>query len=265
MNRSSGDDLVEQRVGVVEQFAGHRLIENRRVLALELPGQEQELPVDHCAQVFDLRADDLRAHKCGRGQIVEGDDLPVGPGLVQAQQAFLLPVGVLVAQALLLGPVVGVELLGPLRVEQVRHHADDAGRIEHVQRRRVVRGGDAHCRVLTRRRGAADQQRQLETAALHLGGDRHHLVERRRDQAGQPDGVGIFGDGGVEDLRGRHHDPEVDHPVVVASEYDTHDVLADVVHVALDGREDDGALPASDSDRPSSLACSFSASMNGSR
>ena len=44
---------------------------------------------------------------------------------------------------------------------------------------------------------------------------------------------------GLEDLRRRHHDAEVDHLVIVALEHDADDVLADVVHVALDGRHHD--------------------------
>ena len=65
----------------------------------------------------------------------------------------------------------------------------------------------------------------------------HHLVERRRDQAGQTDVVGLFPDGGVQDLlAGRHH-AEVDDLVAVALQHHAHDVLADVVHVALDRRD----------------------------
>ena len=89
------------------------------------------------------------------------------------------------------------------------------------------------------RRGAADQQRAIEALALHLGGDEAHLVERRRDEARQPDDVGLLALGRLEDLRRRHHDAEVDHLVVVALEHDADDVLADVVHVALDGRHHD--------------------------
>ena len=65
----------------------------------------------------------------------------------------------------------------------------------------------------------------------------------------------------VEDLVGRHHDAEIDHLVVVAAEHDADDVLADVVDVALDRRQQDLAL------RPCAPApdAAFSASMNGSR
>ena len=87
------------------------------------------------------------------------------------------------------------------------------------------------------------EQRQLEPAPLHLLRDDDHLVERRRDQPGEPDDVAVLLDRGVEDRVARDHDAEVDHLVVVAAEHDADDVLADVVDVALDGREHD-ACPA---------------------
>ena len=40
---------------------------------------------------------------------------------------------------------------------------------------------------------------------------------------------------------GRRHHAEIDDLVIVAGEHDADDVLADVVHVALDGREHDRA------------------------
>jgi hypothetical protein len=55
-------------------------------------------------------------------------------------------------------------------------------------------------------------------------------------------GVALARDG--EDLLRRHHHAEVDDLEVVALEHDADDVLADVVHVALDGRNDDEALRA---------------------
>ena len=64
----------------------------------------------------------------------------------------------------------------------------------------------------------------------------------------------------------RHHHAEIDDLVAVAAEHDADDVLADVVHVALDGRQHDLALRR----RPAALArlpaaSSRSCSMNGSR
>ena len=111
-----------------------------------------------------------------------------------------------------------------------------------MQRRLAVRGRDLHGGVLPRGGRAADQERQVEPASLHLVGDVHHLVERRGDQAGEPDDVAPLLHGRVEDAVGGDHHPEVEHLVVVAAEDDADDVLADVVDVALDGGEHD--LPA---------------------
>ena len=69
-----------------------------------------------------------------------------------------------------------------------------------------------------------------------------HLVERRRDEPAQADEVGLLRLGALEDLLARDHDAQVDDLVVVAGEHDADDVLADVVHVALDGGEHDLAL-----------------------
>ena len=77
---------------------------------------------------------------------------------------------------------------------------------------------------------------------MHLRRHKHHLVERRRDQAAEADDVGLVVDGGLQDLVGRHHHAEVDHLVVVAAEHDADDVLADVVDVAFDGGHDQLAL-----------------------
>ena len=108
----------------------------------------------------------------------------------------------------------------------------------------VVGRRDPDRGVLPRGGRAADQQRQRHAAPLHLLGHADHLVQRRRDQPGQPDGAGALGDRRVQDRRGRDHDAEVDDLVVVAAEHDADDVLADVVHVALDRGEHDLALRA---------------------
>jgi hypothetical protein len=60
-----------------------------------------------------------------------------------------------------------------------------------------------------------------------------HLLERRRDEAREPDHVGVLLARGLEDLLRGHHDAEVHDVEVVALEHDAHDVLADVVDVAL--------------------------------
>ena len=66
-------------------------------------------------------------------------------------------------------------------------------------------------------------------------GDERHLLERGGDQPAQPDDVHALPARGLQDLGARHHHAEVDDLVVVALQHDAHDVLADVVDVALHG------------------------------
>ena len=67
----------------------------------------------------------------------------------------------------------------------------------------------------------------------------------------------------LEDFLARDHDAEVDDLVVVAGEHDADDVLADVVHVALHGGEEDLALRLHT--WPAAAISAFSASMKGVR
>src|ERR1700732_1334553 len=86
-----------------------------------------------------------------------------------------------------------------------------------------------------RGRGAADQERAREALALHFARDVHHLIERGSDEAREPDEVDFLAPRGLEDLVVGNHDPKVDHFEIIALQYDAYDVLADIVHVALDG------------------------------
>ena len=138
-----------------------------------------------------------------------------------------------------------VERVAPGRVEQRPRDAHRARGVGHVDHRRRVRRLDLDRRVDARRRGAADQQRRRHALALHQRGDMDHLVQRRRDQPGQPDQVRADLARRLQDPRRRHHDAEVDDLVVVAAQHDAHDVLADVVDVALDrGHHDRAGAPA---------------------
>ena len=176
----------------------------------------------------------------------------------QRQQRLPLALAVQLAQPVLVDAVLLVERRAALRVEQVADHADDSRRVEDVHRRLAVLGRDADRRVLLRRRRAADQERQRRARAAPSRGRRDHLVERRRDQPREADDVRVLLDRRVEDLVGRNHHAEVDDLVVVAAEHDADDVLADVVHVTLDGGEHDLALARG-------APPWRSASMNGSR
>src|ERR1700694_4300007 len=93
-----------------------------------------------------------------------------------------------------------------------------------------------------RSRCAADQQRNMKSLALHFLGYVGHFLERRRDQAGQTDDIGVFFARGLEYFLRGHHDAEIDDVEIIALKYDGNDVLADVVYVTLDRGNDDLAL-----------------------
>ena len=88
------------------------------------------------------------------------------------------------------------------------------------------------------------EQGYVEFLPVHFAGDGDHLVEGRGNEAAESDDIGVVFAGGVEDVLEGGHDAEVHDLVVVASEHDSDDVLADVVDVALDGGDDDLAVGA---------------------
>jgi hypothetical protein len=81
-----------------------------------------------------------------------------------------------------------------------------------------------------------------DPAGVHLQQVLLHDHGRLDQQPGHPDHVGGVLLRGVEDRVDRLLDAEVDHGVAVVGQDDVDEVLADVVDVALDRRQDDLAL-----------------------
>ena len=244
-----GHDLVEHRQSVVVERLGSvgelGIGEHLGELAANPPGAEERRPVDVGHQLGDvvlvehLRADERRLGDRG---VIEGGVESVGTGDVDRHPVALDGgTGVRLADAVVIGGEL-VEEPGALGVRQQRRdHARGSAGVADVHDRSVVGGIDPQAGVQPARGGTADQQRRGEAEALHLAGHPHHLVERRRDQPGESDDVGVVFLGGIEDRLRRHHHPEVDHVVVRAAEHHAHDVLADVVDVALHRGEQHGA------------------------
>ena len=86
--------------------------------------------------------------------------------------------------------------------------------------------------------GSSKPCRSISAATWHISSS------DGRDQAGEPDDVRVLLLRRLQDFRRRHHHAEIDHLVIVALEHDADDVLADVVHVALDRGHDDLAVGA---------------------
>jgi hypothetical protein len=107
---------------------------------------------------------------------------------VQADELHALLVRVLRADLVVVGGDPGLEL-GAAFGQQRGDHADRARGVGHVDDGAVVVRRDLDRGVGAAGGRAADQQRQVEALALHLGGDVAHLLQRRGDQAGQADGL----------------------------------------------------------------------------
>ena len=98
-----------------------------------------------------------------------------------------------------------------------------------------VQRGEFHRRVSSRRRCPADQQGHFEAFALQLPRHMRHLLQGGRDQSRETDHIRprltrCF----KNTIRWNHH-AQVRNLEVVARQHDADDVLANVVHVALDG------------------------------
>ena len=188
------DDALQQRLRVVVEIprrgAVLGVVEDGRHAALQLPRVEEERPVDERHQIgqrhLHLAPSEERRHRHVGLRPV--DLQAIRPRGGQRQQGLGLTAAVLRAQRLP-GPRASPRRSRPRSVgaQQLRHDFHGAAGIEHVRHRPAVFRRDLDRGVLLARRRAADEQRRLQAAPLHLARHRHHLVERRRDQAAEAD------------------------------------------------------------------------------
>ena len=244
--RALRHQLLQHRLGVVEEGLGGRsdllVGEDRRIPPDQLPGGEERRPVDEGNELGDRNLDGLlaqerRLHRRMLDEIRFERPRPC----VGDRDALLLrpPTGMALANLRVVGRNIRRHL-GLVSTEQRRGDTDRAARVDHIDRLPGVIGRiDLHGGMDARGRRAADQQRHVEALTLHLARHVHHLVERRGDEPGETDDVGLLLAGAIEDRLRRHHHAEVDHVEVVAGQHDADDVLADVVDVALHGRHHD--------------------------
>ena len=232
------------RVGVefLGLLAHHRIVEDNRVLALQLPRLEKWCPVNvfrDFGQVVILKI--AVAQKLG---LVHGRGLPiyldtVFAGLVNHHKILvLLAFGMIHAQLGVFGLDVAENIfLRFLVLCQFARHRNRPRSIEHVDDRARIMRVNLDRRVDARRGGTANEQRDFEALPLHFLGHTHHFVEARRNQSAQADDVHVFEFGRFQDFRRRHHHAHVNDLVVVAAQHHAHNVFANVVHIALDGSQ----------------------------
>src|ERR687898_802166 len=244
------DDAIQEVLAVLEELACLRallgVVQDLGVASLHLPGVEEERPVYVRAYLLQweiverLYPEEVRLRW---SVLVPLYLLAVGPRLFERGElgAGLAP-GVLLTHLLVLGGyALGVARF-MLLAHQVLHHAHGPRGVLYMDRGVLVVRLDVTRRGPRRGRRPADEQGNVKALPLHLLGVVHHLVQRRRNEAREPDDVGTLLFSGLQDLGRRYHHPEVYHFEVVALQDDADDVLPDVVHVALHGRHYDRAL-----------------------
>ena len=175
---------------------------------------------------------------------VKGEFIGARVGLADQCLSFFISVSR--TNALVLGVVFGKE--GFWVGQQLLQHGDGARCIGNPHHRAAVIRCDFHRRVHARGGRATDEQWRLALfeirIALHFGGDVGHFFERRRDQTGQADQVGIDFFGFGEDLRAWDHHTHVFHVKIITLQHHGDDVFADVVDVAFDRGDHDFGLRA---------------------
>ena len=175
---------------------------------------------------------------------VNGEFIGACVGLADQRLPFFI--GVSRTNALVLGVVFGKE--GFWVGQQLLQHGDGARCIGNPHHRAAVIRCDFHRRVHARGGRATDEQWRLALfeirIALHFGGDVGHFFERRRDQTGQADQVGIDFFGFGEDLRAWDHHTHVFHVKIITLQHHGDDVFTDVVDVAFDRGDHDFGLRA---------------------
>ena len=126
--------------------------------------------------------------------------------------------------------------------EQRSHHANGTRGVLHVHRRAAVVLLNFHRGVRFRGGRAANQQRNSEALTLHLFRHVDHFVQRRGNQPGKTNQIGIHFTCRSEDFLRWHHHAKIDDFVVVTLQHHTDNVFADIVHIALHGRDDHFAV-----------------------
>ena len=243
---------VEHAFGIgidTHSFSANNLVfQNRRKRPCQVPGLEKRCPVDEFGQLGQVKIfKNPAANELGHRRRVVGPihHCRVGARFGQRPHWYLLFVGVLQADFFIVA-VQLVNVFGCMVTQQALRHANTARRIGHINHRAFIMRRDLDGRVDTRARCAANQQRNFfypkVVVFLHFGGHVLHFLKAGRDQTTQAHNIGLFNFGTCQNFVAWHHHAHVDHFKVVALQHHRHNVFANVMHIALDGGNDDFSL-----------------------
>ena len=221
------------------------VFQNRREWPRQVPSLKKRTPVNEFGQLGQVKIfENAATNKLGHRRRVAGPvhDGGVGPGLGQRPHGGLLFVGVLQADFVIVA-VQFVNIFFCVIGQQTLRNADAAGRVGHIHHRAFVMRRNLDGRMHARAGGTANQQRYFADAEvvvfLHLGGHVLHFFQAGGDEATQAHNVCALNFGARQNLVARYHHAHIDDFKIVALKHHGDDVFANVMHVALDGRNDD--------------------------
>mmetsp|Transcript_96377 Transcript_96377/g.297191 ORF Transcript_96377/g.297191 Transcript_96377/m.297191 type:complete len:805 (+) Transcript_96377:124-2538(+) len=248
------DNPVEHFLGLLEELGGllaHSLVlEDSRIVAVgvlttELVDLEERRPINVLDYLFDRVVLDAEVpNELG----LRRDLCPVNRGLHPLSLGQSLPLlvhesGIVLFADLrvLVLDVVQVTLL--LTGHTGAHHGATAGSVQHVNDAVIELRGDLHSSVALRRCGTANHEGHLHATGLHLLRHVDHLIQRGRDETGKANYVHSLLFSLFKDLVTRDHHTHVNDLEVVAAKHHADNVLANVVHIALDSGHEHDSVP----------------------
>ena len=164
------------------------------------------------------------------------DHRTIRPGFRQRDQYlfFLIHRG---TQSFILTVQLGHISIARIRVQQFGRNQRVLRSIQYMNDRIVIMRSDLNGRMQLRSRGAAHHYGNAQAGFLHLVRHMHHLFERRRDQTGKTDQVGLFFDCLFYNHVCRNHHSQIDHLIIIASQDDRNNILSNVMHVTFHCRK----------------------------
>ena len=96
--------------------------------------------------------------------------------------------------------------------------------------------------VIARQRGAAQQHGNIHALARHFFQIFAHHHGGFHQQARHANGMRLMFARGIHNLDQRHLDAKIDHAIAVIGQDDIHQILADIMHIALHRAQHDGAF-----------------------
>ena len=249
LNQLRLHDFLENRVDAF--LHGDRLGVSLRKAFLHVAVQAHVLAVKHLRvqvrpQVVERQVTEHQAFECGdTGQRRVGAHRRAQDRAGDSRRRRRFGVDRALLQSVLLGLHPRDKVFAPgVLAEQVGQVEALHGVLGIQHRRVAIGGGDLRRREALRQCRTAHQDWGPHSGFPQVLRRQHHLLGRFDQQSRQADGVRLLGAVRFDELLRQDLDAQIDDLETIVAQDDVHQILADVMHVALHGGQDDLALQA---------------------